>query len=149
MNTVNHAATGALIAIALDNPVAALPLAFISHFVLDALPHFGYKGHGGYGAALKHRLTYGFLFFDLVGLLVLVYVLWGQPFLILLSCIIAVTPDVLHVYRYFWFERRGLKPPAEWFAKWHRRIQWCERPWGFALEVVFAGLALYLLWELK
>ena len=42
MTGFNHAATGALITV-LVNPVLAVPLAFASHFVLDAIPHFGWE----------------------------------------------------------------------------------------------------------
>ncbi len=41
MTGFNHAVTGALIAGAVGNPFLAIPLAFASHFVLDAIPHFG------------------------------------------------------------------------------------------------------------
>jgi hypothetical protein len=37
----NHVVTGALIATAVAQPAAAIPLALASHFVLDALPHYG------------------------------------------------------------------------------------------------------------
>lgn len=148
MNTVNHAAVGAIIALIIKQPVLALPIAFLSHFVLDALPHFGYKGHGGYGGALKHKLTYGFLVFDVVGIGFLFYLLWGQPTIVLLCSLVAILPDALHIYRYFWFERKGLDPPGEWFAKWHRKIQWCERPWGFVIEIIFATVALSIIWRL-
>ncbi|MFZ1324307.1 MAG: hypothetical protein WAQ57_04090 [Candidatus Saccharimonadales bacterium] len=43
MHTVNHAAAGAGIALAVRQPLLALPLALASHFVLDALPHYGKK----------------------------------------------------------------------------------------------------------
>jgi hypothetical protein len=35
-----HALVGAAIAVAIPNPVIALPLAFASHFVLDMVPHW-------------------------------------------------------------------------------------------------------------
>jgi hypothetical protein len=55
MTATNHAITGAIIAVVIDKPVIALPLALLSHFAQDALPHFGYAGHGGYREGLKHR----------------------------------------------------------------------------------------------
>jgi hypothetical protein len=42
MTLTNHLLTGAAIAKLLPSPVA-IPIAFASHFVLDALPHFGCK----------------------------------------------------------------------------------------------------------
>ena len=40
MTATNHVATGVLIAVVVPDPWVALPLAFASHFVCDALPHF-------------------------------------------------------------------------------------------------------------
>ncbi len=42
MRAINHAMTGAVIGLAITAPVVAMPIAFFSHFALDALPHFGF-----------------------------------------------------------------------------------------------------------
>lgn len=42
MTGFNHATTGALIAAATGNVFLAVPIAFLSHFALDAIPHFGW-----------------------------------------------------------------------------------------------------------
>src|SRR5690242_2115662 len=44
MTATNHALSGAVIALAVKNPVLAIPLAFVSHFVLDLLPHYNPPG---------------------------------------------------------------------------------------------------------
>src|SRR5579862_4850839 len=41
MTATNHVLTGLLIVSVVHNPVIALPLAFLSHFLVDALPHYG------------------------------------------------------------------------------------------------------------
>lgn len=38
MLATNHYLTGVAVAGALGNPIAVLPAAFVSHFILDALP---------------------------------------------------------------------------------------------------------------
>ncbi len=43
MTIINHVTTGALVAVAVDKPVIALPAALLSHFVLDVVPHWDYK----------------------------------------------------------------------------------------------------------
>ena len=43
MTASNHVAAGALIG-AVINPWLAAPAAVTSHFVLDAMPHYGYEG---------------------------------------------------------------------------------------------------------
>jgi hypothetical protein len=137
VNTLNHAAVGAVIGLAIQ-PMLAVPLAFASHFLLDALPHFGYPGKGGYGEAFKHKLTYFFIAFDAAGCAILLYLMAGQPLIVWTCALVAVTPDIFWLYRYFWYERKGLKAPGDGVTLWHRRIQWFERPIGFVIEVVFA-----------
>ena len=55
MTATNHALSGALIGLAVMQPILALPLAFVSHFMLDAVPHFGFDEHGGH---LKNKKTF-------------------------------------------------------------------------------------------
>ena len=43
MTATNHALTGATIATLVRQPYLAIPLAFLSHFFCDALPHFDIK----------------------------------------------------------------------------------------------------------
>ena len=58
MTITNHLLAGSLIGLTVAQPALAIALAFASHFVMDALPHFGYAGQKGYSEVLKHRLTY-------------------------------------------------------------------------------------------
>jgi hypothetical protein len=136
MTTSNHIYTGAVIALAVQNPILALPLAFASHFVLDALPHYGYDGEG-YGEAVKHKLTFVMESVNIIGIPLLVYLLWGQSPWVWLAAVLAISPDFMWIYRYFWFERKGLVPPAGPITRFHKRIQWCERKWGILVEVPF------------
>jgi hypothetical protein len=41
MTAVNHVIMGSVVVAAVGNPVLGVPLALASHFLLDALPHFG------------------------------------------------------------------------------------------------------------
>ena len=143
MNTSNHLLVGTGIAIAVNQPLLALPLAFGSHFVLDALPHYGY-GRKGYGELFKHKLFYFSLLLDLIGV-VLLLTNFNYSELILVACaILALSPDFEWPYHYYWFERKGLKPPATRLSKFHNYVQWCEKPWGIVVEVVFF-VVLYML----
>jgi len=139
MTTSNHLFTGALIALTVRQPTLAVPLAFLSHFVLDALPHYGYDGEG-YGYAFKHKLTYAMEAVNLIGVPLLLYLIWGQPVWVWLAAVAALSPDFMWVYRYFWFERKGLEPPAGPVTRFHKWIQWCEVRWGIAVEYPFLAL---------
>ena len=147
MTISNHLLVGATIATVVKEPLLALPLAFASHFALDALPHFGYN-NGGYAALFKHRLTYVMMVLDVVGvtLIALTFDL-AQP-LVWLCAFLALLPDVEWPYRYFLFERRGKTPPTTILTNFHNQAQWCERQWGFWVEIVFF-IAVLLLVSVK
>src|SRR3990167_3503334 len=42
MIALNHGTTGAVIAVTIKEPVLAIPLSFLSHFVQDLIPHWNY-----------------------------------------------------------------------------------------------------------
>ncbi len=150
MTITNHILAGALIGVAIKEPAITLPIALGSHFVMDALPHFGYKGNKGFGEALQHRLSYwvgvGSL---LTTILVVALLIFNQLWLALAAGIIAALPDVLGVYNYRKYERHGQKAHGILkivHVQFHRAIQRYERPWGVYIEiVVFVVLFLLLL----
>lgn len=145
MTAANHAVTGALIAVLIKQPVVALPLAVASHYVLDALPHFGYPNQGGFGEALKYRLAYFDIAWSLIGLVLLAIVLRHQGFWVYFAALLAIAPDLMWPYRYFWFERKNLAPPGGLVTRWHSKMQWCERPWGIVVELLWFGIFITLL----
>ncbi len=144
MTTSNHILAGTLIALTVKTPLLVLPLAFMSHFLLDALPHYGYEG-SGYSEAFRHKLTYVMEALGAIGILLLAAsgaLGWS---LVLLAAFFAVLPDFEWLYRYFLFERKGLEPPKTFLTDFHRKIQWCERSWGIIPEVIFFVLGYALL----
>ncbi len=143
MTVSNHVLVGAAIALAIKQPFLAIPLAVASHFLLDALPQFGYHRQN-YAVAFSHKLTYVEMCLDLAGMAFLSFVIGLAHPLALLIGFLAAAPDLEWPYRYFWFERKGKRPPASFYMEFHRRIQWFERPWGLYLELGFF-LAGYLL----
>ena len=151
MTATNHAAAGALIALTVNKPILALPLAFLSHFVLDAFPHFGYEGNRGYGEAFKHKLTYIVILLDIVGLMLLLWAVAGKGWLVYVAGIVALSPDLLGLYNYFGIDRKH-KDPSQFIInklhrKFHRQIEWCERPWGIFIEIVIAIILIGLIWK--
>ena len=150
MLITNHVLAGSVIGLTVKEPILAIGVAFISHFLMDALPHFGYPGRKGYPEVLKHKLSYivGFVtFFSTLGVLLLL--ITDNKWLPLVCGITAASPDIVGWYNYAAYEKNGK------FAKgilkllhvqFHRRIQNFERPWGIYIEVVvFIFLLLTLL----
>ncbi|MBA2279107.1 hypothetical protein H0V99_01535 [Candidatus Saccharibacteria bacterium] len=148
MHTVNHAAVGAGIALLLP-PQIALPLAFLSHFVLDGLPHYGIAGDEGFKNLFKHNRTDIMLLVDVVGVVTLIVLAFGQSWYVLAGMIAAVSPDFMWLYRYFLYERHGNEPPkAGPITRFHQKIQWCERLWGIYIEAPLAALLVFMVIKL-
>lgn len=136
MTTSNHVLVGGSIALALHSSLLVIPLAFASHFVLDALPHYGYEGQG-YKVGFKHKTTFIMEAFGLIGLLILLVTVNFFVWLTFIAAIVAVSPDFEWAYRYIFFERKNIKPKSGFFTRFHQKIQWCERKWGIVFEILF------------
>jgi len=99
MTITNHVLAGAIIGLTVSNPVAAIVLAFASHFVLDALPHFGYAGPKGYAEALQHRLSYAVAIVTAItSVAVLVFLALQGEWFAIITGFIAASPDAVGVY---------------------------------------------------
>ncbi len=145
MTGSNHVVTGALIAVAVPQAVVAVPLALVSHFVLDALPHYGdndrhswLNRHFMYVLAIDATISVGFLICLLI---------W-QPanwVLMVVCALVSVAPDAIWI-KYLMADRRGEDIPHSAFARFSKWIQWGERPWGIYIEIatLIALLSVFL-----
>lgn len=145
MTASNHVVAGALIATAIAQPVVAIPLAFASHFVMDALPHYGDTNKASWlNRNFKYILTVDLL---LASVFILTIVLLQPASWVLLAvcAIIAVSPDILWL-PYFLADLKHEQKEHSKLAKFLKWIQWGERPWGIYLEVLVLGglLATFL-----
>lgn len=141
MTATNHALTGAVIALGIRQPMAAVPLAFLSHFVLDALPHFGIPGGDVFE---RNRRAITKVVFAVDAVLVIVAFLWlglmhhqVSNWLLLGCAFVAYLPDVLWLPRFIREVRTHAWRPGGWFIRFHQGIQWGERPWGVVVELVW------------
>lgn len=147
MTITNHVLAGAIIGLIVTNPVAAVALALTSHFVMDALPHFGYAGKKGYEEVLKHKLSYGvavITLFTTLGVIVVLAV--NGKWFPVLTGLIAAVPDAAGLYNWLAYEKHGKRASGALellHVKFHRAIQWCERPWGIWIET---GIFMTLCW---
>lgn len=147
MTATNHALTGAVIALVVKKPELAIPLAFVSHFALDMIPHFGYKDNVDFGTALKHKLTKYVVALDPLLFIIFLGLLlhYSAGIWIYVAAFVAMIPDFEWLLAYYGFERRGNKPWRSVFAKFHSNIQWCERLWGGFVEIAWYLGGLWLL----
>lgn len=103
MRAINHALTGAIIGLTIAEPLVALPVALMSHFVLDAIPHYG-ESNPDTNAVLRSKSFKDALYVDaaLCFVLVLVIVV-ARPLNWILAGVcafIAAAPDFASIGRY-------------------------------------------------
>jgi hypothetical protein len=113
MTGFNHGMTGAVLALVIKQPALAVPLAFLSHFVTDMIPHFGL----GRENILNRKFTI-ILVADFI-------------FSIFLMVVLAVLFPAHHLYRVK-IKHRKLKLGK--IALFHSKIQWSQTLPGIAME---------------
>ncbi|MFZ1248879.1 MAG: hypothetical protein WAQ24_00995 [Candidatus Saccharimonadales bacterium] len=150
MTATNHSLTGALIGLSIANPWLAVPIAFASHFVLDAIPHFGFKGKLTDDELLWRPAFKVLLAVEAILCFIIVVALWQtQPQHWSVAAICAFTaasPDLYSAPRFF--KVNGITHnEVKWnrFRRFHHAIQ-TERVWGAGIELVWliGTLSLFL-----
>ena len=140
MTTANHAITGAFIATVIKQPLLAIPLAFLSHFVCDALPHFQYEFVFG-----KKRMFYYLIGDGLVALLAAAFLLSqhvAHPVLLAVCGFAAMSPDFMWLHYGVKHGTHDLRSTHGPIARFHDKIQWSATVWGIVPEVIWASLLL-------
>jgi hypothetical protein len=132
MTGLNHALTGTAIALAVQQPLLAAPLAFLSHFLLDVTPHFGGTPVYEFG----HKWFPPIMVADGIIAASAVFFICSlvphMAVLILLCALCAILPDIFLLTYY----TQGR--PNTWFHRWHLGMQWFERPPGLIVEAAYA-----------
>lgn len=104
-----HAVTGGVIAYKIGNPLISLPLAFLSHFVIDLLPHWN-PHLSNEKKKLGHvkGTTLLIVFLDSFSGLILGLLLaskrlpdTGGVMLVIMGCFLGVLPDLVEAPYYF------------------------------------------------
>lgn len=138
MRAINHALTGAFIGLTVSEPLLAVPLAVASHYVCDAIPHYGRNLPET--QELRSKLFRNLLYIDAVlcfGLVVLLGWLRPQHWLLAAVCAsAAAAPDWLSFNRY-WAVRRHRPWHGNRYSRFASGIQWFERPIGAVVEVAW------------
>lgn len=146
MTGLNHAATGAFVAVLVHNPVIALPAALLSHFAIDALPHWDYKFKR---PGMTQIVAMVDLTFTLSLLLVLSVTIDASARLVIACGFLGVLPDTMWLPEIL----QGKKPPINRKTLLHRlrrihaRIQWSESKHGAYVEIVWFILIIFLLYK--
>jgi hypothetical protein len=138
MTATNHALTGAIIGLIIVDPIIAIPVAFVSHFACDALPHFG-SGKKDY-SWIKSLFFKRMLVIDAslcVLLVITLALLRPQNWFIAIICaFVATTPDFIWIGKYL-EANKGRPWKENKFSKFSAAIQWFQRPIGMVVEVAW------------
>ena len=164
-----HAITGATIGVLSGNPILGFIFGFISHFVLDALPHFDQgsfyvdkdKGPAWLGAkyednkkkfvANKRDWIILFIDFGVAGIIGL-YLLFALPtnlwLLLIFGGLGGILPDVFDGSPFWRYKFRELKF-GKIFHKVHSFFHWPLSMkyfyFGFFIQVVIVAVGLFLM----
>ncbi|MBI1856990.1 hypothetical protein HY003_02380 [Candidatus Saccharibacteria bacterium] len=145
MTATNHALTGSLIGLSVINPFVALPLAFLSHFVLDALPHFGNKTLEMNSSEFTLMLMVD-AWFCLLLVCVLLILQPSGWLVVIASAFLATLPDFMWFPKYWRaIKHRPKRAYKNMFVRFHANIQWSETPKGAYVEIAWALIVATLL----
>lgn len=146
MTALNHALTGTAIGLIVGRPELAIPLALLSHYICDVLPHFGTSKPD---KALKSSGFRNYLIAEaLACMLMVVGLFWLQPVHWLLAAVcafVAAAPDLLSINRYL-KTRQGKPWRPNPYSRLAKGIQWFERPVGALIEITWLitmGVMIY------
>jgi len=146
LRAINHALTGTIIGLTVREPAIALPLAVVSHFICDIIPH--YSSDLPVKKWLKSQLFKNLLYADALLCFALVLLLASRhPLhwqLAAVCAFLAAAPDFLWLPRFI-----SANSKRAWratpFDKFAEKIQWFQRPIGVVVEAVWFFAAIILL----
>lgn len=153
MTATNHALTGAVVALVIQEPILAIPLAFLSHFAVDYIPHFSFKDSDMFKRNFNTLLISDALMcIFLVGL---TYLFIPEMWLVVSVCMfVATSPDLFWIYPRLYKEKiKGLPRNDGAFSAWHSGIQsrshnrFARR--GIRNELLWSALMITLIIVLK
>ena len=133
MTVTNHTLAGVGVATLVSNPWIGLPAAFVSHLILDTIPHLGLENADN----AKEPTVVGAVVLDtiiaLIILIVAINALTAPAWYLPAAALVSLSPDFLHPIR--WYTGKELLPR---FQRFHDRIQWSETPQGAWIDIVVA-----------
>lgn len=142
MTATNHVATGALVAVYIQRPLVAIPVAFVMHFLLDGIPHFRITAKND-SERFHKKAFLKFLGADIAVatiLLVTLPIILSQvvTWWLVLACMIAcASPDLAWGWRFFQSILRHSDHKKSRFSRFHSVIQWSETPNGLYVEAAW------------
>lgn len=137
---------GAIAAKFLPLPLAIV-VAFISHFILDALPHYGpIKIYNGGLKNKKNHVTFFVLGIDFIVCLCLFFwSLTSGHYSWIIAGIVAITPDFAWIYKQLFNNKLTDILINNKLTKFHSKIQKSQTPPGGLVELATAAILFTVL----
>lgn len=152
MTATGHALIGASLATQITNPVIGLPIIFLSHFVVDKVPHWDVmtnKKNKTKQQIVAETIADVILGFLLVALIFIFYLQSPNPMYIFVSAFVSQLPDFLE----FPYVILGLKifPSYEDYKiqSWIHDVWFNARlqaPWGIVTQAVV--VLFFVFWSI-
>lgn len=144
MTGLNHGLSGGLFALTLP-PFISFPLSFVSHFLLDMLPHYGIAQRKRNSSKLYRIYT---IADTLITLSLAVFVAASNYFSeakweIFVCSFLATAPDYIWVASVIKNKSFRLDKHRYRFTRWHARIQKYEFARGIYVEIPLSLLLFY------
>lgn len=145
MTGINHVVTGAVVATMVSQPLVAVPLAFLSHFIMDTLPHYGHRDDRYWVSRAYKRVVAidTCLVLAFFGML-LVFQPHNWAYIALIS-VVALAPDILWLPYYIHDLRSAELKQRSPLVRFLKRIQLGEFPRGIYIELAWLGGFTFLL----
>ena len=145
MTAINHALTGSIIGFVVVNPFLAIPLALLSHFILDMLPHFGNQKDKDWIKSKWFKLVLGIDIILTIIFGITLLILHPNNYLIAFICaLIATSPDLIY-FKNFIRANSNKKIKTNLLIKFSSVIQWYEKPIGLIIEITYLILSVSIL----
>jgi len=133
--------TGAVIALLVREPALAVPLSFFSHYVCDAIPHFGGPDDDEKPDLFtkKFSIILGVDFLVAVSIMVVLGFLFPHERGIIWVCMVAAAiPDITSAYYRLYIEHiKKRKRHFDPISAFHHKIQWSQTYPGAFVEVIW------------
>lgn len=135
MTATNHGLFGSLIAITLQKyPAVAIAVSPFTHFMLDAIPHYG----NGRNGDVSSKKFFKILLFDCLTAVITTLVIawfWRDIALLVIACaFLAASPDLMWIY-YQYINPKLMKKHI--VPRFHSWIQWSQTPHGTYVELMW------------
>lgn len=140
---LNHALTGALVAVAVDQPIVSLPAAFLSHFVIDSLPHWNYQIPGR--KKLRPIVIGVDMILSTIGIALIAVFVDADFWLFFLGGLLGILPDTMWLP----YILTGKPTPKNKnnllhvIRRFHFKIQWSESYKGAVVELAWLVMLIF------